>query len=121
MQDHRILIITSPLASYYHVTSHPIYIYMMFSRFALLSIALAARAVIAAPVAAIQARDVIGHADVVGFVETVPATTVGSLMLKYKPLLKVSNGCVPFPAVDAAGNTGYASNPPNNSVYLPVH
>ncbi|KAK7190592.1 hypothetical protein PSPO01_03567 [Paraphaeosphaeria sporulosa] len=27
-------------------------------------------------------------------------------MLKYKPWLKVFNGCVPFPAVDAAGNTG---------------
>lgn len=29
-------------------------------------------------------------------------------MLKYKPLLKVFNGCVPFPAVDADGNTRYA-------------
>lgn len=82
----------------------------MFSRSVLLSIALAAHAAIAAPVSAgIEARDVIDHDAVVGFAETVPDTTVGSLMLTYKPLLKVTNGCVPFPAVDSAGNTGYAT------------
>ncbi|TFK83288.1 NPP1-domain-containing protein [Polyporus arcularius HHB13444] len=56
--------------------------------------------------AAIDRRAVIAHDAVVGFPETVPATTVGQLYLKYKPHLKVVNGCVPFPAVDAAGNTG---------------
>ncbi|RDX44227.1 NPP1-domain-containing protein [Lentinus brumalis] len=56
--------------------------------------------------AAIDRRAVIAHDAVVGFPETVPATTVGQLYLQYKPHLKVVNGCVPFPAVDAAGNTG---------------
>lgn len=75
-----------------------------------------ANAVIAAPTAAaVQARDVIDHDAVVGFDETAPDTTEGSLMLAFKPLLKVVNGCVPFPAVDAEGNTRYvlgASYPP---------
>lgn len=89
----------------FHVTS----ISIMSTLSVLLGLALAANAVIAAPSpAAIQARSVIGHDDVVGFAETVPSTTEGSLMLTYKPLLKVFNGCVPFPAVDASGNTGYA-------------
>lgn len=76
----------------------------MFSKTLLLSLALAAQSALAAP---LQSRSVISHDAVVGFPETVPATTVGSLMLKYKPLLKVFTGCVPFPAVDSAGNTGY--------------
>lgn len=49
---------------------------------------------------------VISHDAVVGFAQAVPASTAGTLYLKYKPYLKVLNGCVPFPAVDAAGNTG---------------
>ncbi|KAK7422119.1 hypothetical protein QQX98_001862 [Neonectria punicea] len=56
--------------------------------------------------AAIAKRAVIAHDAVVGFAEAVPSTTAGALYLKYKPYLKVSNGCVPFPAVDASGNTG---------------
>lgn len=55
--------------------------------------------------AAIERRAVINHDAVVGFPETVPPTTAGSLYLKFKPYLKVFNGCVPFAAVDAAGNT----------------
>lgn len=51
-------------------------------------------------------RAVINHDAVVGFAQAVPSGTVGTLMLKYKPYLKIFNGCVPFPAVDAAGNTG---------------
>lgn len=51
-------------------------------------------------------RAVINHDAVVGFPETVPTGITGELYLKYKPFLKVFNGCVPFPAVDAAGNTG---------------
>ncbi|KAK1983525.1 necrosis inducing protein [Colletotrichum cereale] len=66
-------------------------------------LAAAAGAVIAAP---IERRGVISHDAVVGFPETVPTGTVGSLYLKYKPYLKVVNGCVPFPAVNAAGDTG---------------
>ncbi|KAJ3505306.1 hypothetical protein NM208_g16209 [Fusarium decemcellulare] len=61
---------------------------------------------LAASGSAIERRAVIAHDAVVGFAETVPSTTAGSLYLKYKPFLKVFNGCVPFPAVDASGNTG---------------
>ncbi|KAI8932409.1 hypothetical protein NX059_010595 [Plenodomus lindquistii] len=51
-------------------------------------------------------RAVINHDAVVGFPQTVPSGITGTLYLKYKPYLKIFNGCVPFPAVDAAGNTG---------------
>lgn len=79
---------------------------MSTTRSVLLGLALAANFVIAAPTpAAIQARGTISHSAVVGFAETVPDTVEGSLILTYKPLLKVANGCVPFPAVDANGNT----------------
>ncbi|KAK7536948.1 necrosis inducing protein [Phyllosticta citribraziliensis] len=67
-----------------------------------LSFLVAASAVAGAP---LERRAEIAHDAVVGFSQTVPDTTVGQLYLKYKPLLKVVNGCVPFPAVDADGNT----------------
>ncbi|KAF2872823.1 necrosis-and ethylene-inducing protein-like protein 1 precursor [Massariosphaeria phaeospora] len=51
-------------------------------------------------------RGVINHDAVVGFPETVPSGLAGTLYLKYKPFLEVYNGCVPFPAVNAAGDTG---------------
>lgn len=54
----------------------------------------------------VSKRAVIAHDAVVGFPQTVPAGITGTLILKYKPWLKVFNGCVPFPAVDSAGNTG---------------
>ena len=50
---------------------------------------------------------VLDHDAVVGFPQAVPAGTLGSLYLKYKPYLYVKNGCVPFPAVDAEGNVSY--------------
>jgi hypothetical protein len=50
-------------------------------------------------------RAVINHDAVVGFPQTVPSGLTGSLYLKYKPWLEVLNGCVPFPAVNAAGDT----------------
>ncbi|KAL5594483.1 hypothetical protein BROUX41_001415 [Berkeleyomyces rouxiae] len=53
----------------------------------------------------------ISHNDVVSFAETVPKTTLGSLYLKYKPYLHRINGCVPFPAVDAAGQVGGGLSP----------
>ncbi|KAJ7305526.1 putative NPP1 domain protein [Mycena albidolilacea] len=56
-------------------------------------------------------RAVIASDAVVGFPQTVPSGTAGSVYLAYKPHLKVVNGCVPFPAVDAAGNTGGGLNP----------
>lgn len=55
----------------------------------------------------IERRAPIDSDKVVGFAETVPSGTTGSVYLAYKPFLKVVNGCVPFPAVDAAGNTKY--------------
>lgn len=53
----------------------------------------------------LKSRAVIDHDAVVGFAEAVPDNSEGDLMLAYKPYLKVFNGCVPFPAVDAEGNT----------------
>lgn len=53
----------------------------------------------------LKSRAVIDHDAVVGFAEAAPDNSEGDLMLAYKPYLKVFNGCVPFPAVDADGNT----------------
>ncbi|KAI0015647.1 NPP1-domain-containing protein [Xylariomycetidae sp. FL0641] len=61
---------------------------------------LVATAAIGASAAPLDPRDVIDHDAVVGFAEAgTPAA------LQFKPWLKVENGCVPFPAVDAEGNT----------------
>ncbi|KAE8154641.1 necrosis inducing protein [Aspergillus avenaceus] len=49
-------------------------------------------------------RQFIDHDKVVGFPETVPTGSVGDVYKAYQPLLKVENGCVPFPAVDEKGN-----------------
>ncbi|KAL2826322.1 putative NPP1 domain protein [Aspergillus cavernicola] len=56
-------------------------------------------------------RDVIAHDAVVGFPETVPTGSIGDLYLAYQPYLEVINGCVPFPAVDADGNTSGGLEP----------
>lgn len=50
-------------------------------------------------------RESIDHDKVVGFPETVSSGAIGDVYKAYQPLLKVVNGCVPFPAVDAQGNT----------------
>lgn len=42
---------------------------------------------------------------VVGFDTAVPDTTAGTLMETWWPYLYVVDGCVPFPAVDAEGDT----------------
>ncbi|KAI1639969.1 necrosis inducing protein [Biscogniauxia mediterranea] len=63
--------------------------------------------VIASP---IRPRDVIAHDAVVGFAESASAVA-----LKFKPWLKVVNGCVPFPAVDADGNTSGGLAPTGSS------
>ena len=65
---------------------------------------LAATAVNAIPLS-LESRAVIAHTAVVGFAETVPSGTTGAVYQAYQPFLKVANGCVPFPAVDASGNT----------------
>jgi hypothetical protein len=56
----------------------------------------------------VERRGTIGSDDIVGFAETVPSGTVGTVYEAYQPYLYVVNGCVPFPAVDAAGDTKYA-------------
>ncbi|KAK6845660.1 necrosis-and ethylene-inducing protein-like protein 1 precursor [Apiospora arundinis] len=71
----------------------------------------AATLTMAAP--SVEKRGTIGHDKVKGFKEAVQDGAVGKarrltivLVLKFKPYLKVEHGCVPFPAVDADGNTG---------------
>jgi hypothetical protein len=76
------------------------------SRLLQLSIGLLATAISATPLQ-LQERTTIGSNDIVGFAQAVPSGTVGSVYLAYKPYLKVVNGCVPFPAVNAAGATKY--------------
>lgn len=58
--------------------------------------------VIAAP---LEPRAVIDHDAVVGFAQAVPSGAIGNAYLRFKPYLYVDGGCVPFPAVDADGNT----------------
>ncbi|CRG91469.1 hypothetical protein PISL3812_08518 [Talaromyces islandicus] len=50
-------------------------------------------------------RGTIGSDDIVGFPQTVPSGTTGDVYLAYQPYLYVVNGCVPFPGVDAEGDT----------------
>lgn len=58
---------------------------------------------------------VIGHDQVVGFQEVTPVTTAQIAAKKFQPTLKVSTGCVPFPAVDAQGNTSGGLSPSGGS------
>lgn len=50
-------------------------------------------------------RSDISASAVVGFDTTVPSGTEGTLMEQWWPYLYVVDGCVPFPAVDAEGDT----------------
>ncbi|POM59021.1 NPP1-like protein [Phytophthora palmivora] len=43
--------------------------------------------------------------QVAPFPEVLPTTTENAVALKFKPQLHISNGCHPYPAVDADGNT----------------
>lgn len=52
-----------------------------------------------------EKRSDIDSDAVVGFATTVADDTEGQLMEKWLPYLYVVDGCVPFPAVDAEGNT----------------
>lgn len=47
------------------------------------------------------AAEELPHDEVEGFEEDAP-----ELFLKYKPYLKVSSGCIPYPAVNAEGDYG---------------
>ncbi|CAG8252579.1 unnamed protein product [Penicillium nalgiovense] len=76
--------------------------------------ALTALPVTASPVDLVR-RGTVGNADIVGLPQTVPSGAEGDLYLAYQPKLKVVNGCVPFPGVDAAGNTNEGLNPTGSS------
>jgi hypothetical protein len=54
---------------------------------------------------ALTRRAQLAYDAIAGFNEAVPSGITGELMLKYKPWLEVYNGCVPYPAVNAAGDT----------------
>ncbi|KAJ8063682.1 hypothetical protein OCU04_007547 [Sclerotinia nivalis] len=87
-----------------------------FSKSLQLSLSLLATTAIAIPTPSeLESRAVISADAVVGFPETVPSGTVGTLYEAYKPYLYVVNGCVPFPAVDAQGNTGGGLAPSGGS------
>ncbi|KAL4914374.1 necrosis inducing protein-domain-containing protein [Aspergillus aurantiobrunneus] len=75
------------------------------------SLAATAAAIPLTPTKTLAARDVIGHDQVVGFEQTVPDGTIGEQYLAYQPYLYVEGGCVPFPAVDAEGNTSGGLQP----------
>lgn len=50
-------------------------------------------------------RGTVASDEIVGLPQTVPSGATGDLYLAYQPDLYVVNGCVPFPGVDADGNT----------------
>ncbi|GAB9477890.1 Necrosis inducing protein npp1, partial [Globisporangium polare] len=54
---------------------------------------------------------VIAHDAVVPFAEPTPITLEQTVALKFKPQIHISNGCHPYPAVDAAGNTSGGLKP----------
>lgn len=68
----------------------------------LLSVAAVAAVATAKPV---ERRGTVGSDDIVGFGQMVPSNGTGDVYLAYQPDLYVANGCVPFPAVDANGDT----------------
>ena len=61
----------------------------------------------ASPLSFLWRRAVLPNEQIVGLSETVPDGIAGQLYEAYQPFLDVYNGCVPSPAVDAAGNTKY--------------
>ena len=59
---------------------------------------------VVASAAPLDSRATVGINAITAFAQNVPSGTEGTLCLKYKPFLKVVNGCVPFPAVAANGD-----------------
>ncbi|KAG6614472.1 necrosis inducing-like protein NPP1 type [Phytophthora cinnamomi] len=57
-----------------------------------------------APLAAVQAFDSIDHDQVHPFAQPVPATDAEAAAVKYKPQLHITDGCHPYPAVQADGS-----------------
>jgi len=72
-----------------------------------LQLLLATTVVHASPLSFLWRRSVLPNDQIVGLPETVPDGIAGELYEAYQPFLDVYNGCVPSPAVDAAGNTKY--------------
>lgn len=58
---------------------------------------------------------VIDHDKVVGFSEVTPTNDSQKAAKTFQPFLKVYNGSVPFPAVDAQGNTSGGLQPTGSS------
>jgi Necrosis inducing protein (NPP1) len=77
------------------------------SRFLQFSFALVATVAVNATPFTIDRRGTIASDEIVGFPETVPSGETGVVYEAYQPYLYVVNGCVPFPAVDAEGDTKY--------------
>jgi hypothetical protein len=50
-------------------------------------------------------RGTVASDELVGLAQTIPSGAIGNLYRAYQPDLYVVNGCVPFPGVDADGNT----------------
>ncbi|CAG8961310.1 hypothetical protein HYFRA_00013771 [Hymenoscyphus fraxineus] len=65
----------------------------------------AASVVNANPLSFLFRRGTVPNNQIVGLPESVPSGTLGQVYEAYQPFLDVINGCVPFPAVDASGNT----------------
>ncbi|KAI9982239.1 hypothetical protein PInf_008134 [Phytophthora infestans] len=60
--------------------------------------------------------DVISHDAVIPFAQpTTTTTTEQKAGIKFKPQIHISNGCHPYPAVDADGNTSGGLNPTGSS------
>lgn len=59
----------------------------------------------------LERRGTIASDEIVGFAQAVPSNITGEVYLAYQPYLYVVNGCVPFPAVDAEGDTKYVFSP----------
>ncbi|KAJ5354928.1 hypothetical protein N7541_005972 [Penicillium brevicompactum] len=77
---------------------------------------LAALAVLpASATPAISRRGTVASDEIVGLTRTIPSGATGDLYLAYQPDLYVVNGCVPFPGVDADGNTNAGLNPTGDS------
>lgn len=85
----------------------------------MLALAVSARAALAVPSRTDSSfatkRSDIASDEVVGFATTVADGTEGDLMLQWQPYLYVVDGCVPFPAVDADGNTSGGLAPTGSS------
>ncbi|TLD14563.1 necrosis- and ethylene-inducing protein 2 precursor [Venturia nashicola] len=63
----------------------------------------------------IEKRGTVGNSHIVGLAAAVPSGTTGTIYKTYQPYLKVVHGCVPYPGVDASGNTNEGLEPTGGS------